>query len=502
MKKPLVLTILDGCGIREESDGNAFKNANKPTFDYLWNNYPHTLLQASGNFVGLPDGQMGNSEVGHMNIGAGRLFYQPLEFINHEIETKSFYDNKELLKVINHVKLNDSKLHVMGLLSDGGVHSHINHLKAIIKMCKINDVDLYMHFFLDGRDVPPRSAYDYIKQIENENYGHIATISGRYYSMDRDNNFDRLKLAYDAIVYADAPKFNSAKELIDESYKNDISDEFVIPGIISEAKLSDNDGIIVFNFRKDRLRELFTCITNPDEYRDLAKEKGLIIRNFNNIKCVTMMPVVDSVKCPHAFSDPDLKNILGEVLEKNNLGQLRIAETEKYAHVTFFFDGGQEIDYKNENKILIPSPKVATYDLKPSMSALEVTDTLIDELSKDLYDVVIVNFANGDMVGHTGVYEAALEAVEFLDTCLKRIYDKVKELDGILIVTADHGNCDIMWDENHNIVTSHTSMPVPFIITKKGLELKEGKLGDIAPTKLKLINIDIPDEMTGDILIK
>ena len=502
MKKPLILAILDGCGIREESDGNAFKNANKPTFDYLWNNYPHTLLQASGNFVGLPDGQMGNSEVGHMNIGAGRLFYQPLEFINHEIETKSFYENKELLNVINHVKMNNSKLHVMGLLSDGGVHSHINHLKAIIEMCKMNDVDLYMHFFLDGRDVPPKSAYEYIKQIEDINYGHIATISGRYYAMDRDNNFDRLKLAYDAIVYGDAPKFNSAKELIDDSYAKDITDEFVIPGIITEAKLSDNDGVIAFNFRKDRLREMFTCITNPHEYESLALEKDMHIVSFNNVKCVTMMPVVDTVKCPHAFNDPDLKNILGDVLEKNNLSQLRIAETEKYAHVTFFFDGGQEINYKNENKILIPSPKVATYDLKPEMSAEEVTNTLIDELSKDLYDVVILNFANGDMVGHTGVYEAAKTAVEFLDKCLKRIYDKVNELDGILIVTADHGNCDTMWDENHNVVTSHTTEPVPFIITKKDIELKEGKLGDIAPTMLKLLNIDIPEEMTGEVLIK
>ena len=444
---------------------------------------------------------MGNSEVGHMNIGAGRLFYQPLEFINHEIETKNFYENKELLEVINHVKNNNSHLHVMGLLSDGGVHSHINHLKAIIEMCKNNNVDLYMHFFLDGRDVPPRSAYEYIKEIEDMNYGHIATISGRYYSMDRDNNFDRLKLGYDAIVYGEAPRFNSAKELIDKSYENNISDEFVIPGIITECKLSDNDGVIAFNFRKDRLREMFTCITNPKEYMDMALEKDMHIKEFNNLKCVTMMPVVETVKCPHAYNDPDLKNILGEVLERNNLGQLRIAETEKYAHVTFFFDGGQEVNYKNENKILIPSPKVATYDLKPEMSALEVTDTLIDELFKDLYDVVILNFANGDMVGHTGVYEAAKQAVEFLDTCLKRIYDKVVELDGTLIVTADHGNCDTMWDENHVPVTSHTLERVPFIITKEGLELKEGNLSDIAPTMLYLMGIDIPKEMTGNVLI-
>ena len=389
----------------------------------------------------------------------------------------------------------------MGLLSDGGVHSHIDHLKALIELAREENVEVCYHLFLDGRDVNPKSSYTYIKQIEDMNYGKICTISGRYYAMDRDNSFDRLKKAYDAIIYGVAPRFNTPKEMIETSYKEDITDEFVIPGIINDGKLEENDGVIAFNFRKDRLRELFTCITNPYCYINEAKEKDMEIKIFNNVKCVTMMPVVESVKCPHAYNDPNLVNILGAYLEKNNKTQLRIAETEKYAHVTFFFDGGEEKDYKGMKKILIPSPKVSTYDLKPEMSAEEVTNTLLSELDKDIYDVVILNYANGDMVGHTGVYDAAVKAVEFLDKCLTRLYDKVKEKDGILIVTADHGNCDTMWDENHVVVTSHTKMPVPFIITKKDIALKEGKLSDIAPTMLYLLNLEVPEEMTGEILI-
>ena len=502
MKKPVVLTILDGCGIRKETDGNAFHNANKPTFDYLWNKYPHSLLNASEEAVGLPHGQMGNSEVGHTNIGAGRIVYQPLELINMFIKDKSFFENEVLLDVINHVKNNNSKLHIMGLLSDGGVHSHINHLKALIELCKMHNVEVVYHMFLDGRDVNPKSAYTYIKEIEDLNYGKIATISGRYYAMDRDNNFDRLKLAYDAIVYGNAPKYSTSKELIDDMYSKDITDEFVIPSIINEGlTLNDNDGVITFNFRKDRLREMFTCITNPHEYESDALIKDMHIKEFNNVKCATMMKVVDTVKCPHAFDEISLNNKLGDILENNNLSQLRIAETEKYAHVTFFFDGGVEVDYKNEKKILIPSPKVATYDLKPEMSAYEVTDALLNELDSGIFDVVILNFANGDMVGHTGIYEAAIKAVECLDECLKKIYDKVMSMDGIMLITADHGNCDTMWDENHIPVTSHTLEKVPFIITKEGLNLIDGNLSDIAPTMLYLMNIEIPEEMSGKVLI-
>ena len=499
MKKPIVLAILDGYGLREEEHGNAVKLANNPVFNNLWNTYPHTQLTASGQLVGLPKGQMGNSEVGHMNIGAGRIVYQPLELINKSIEDKEFFQNEEIKNVMRHVKENASKLHLMGLVSDGGVHSHINHLLALLDMCKQEQVtNVYVHVFTDGRDVPPKSAYTYIKQIEDKlneiGFGKIASISGRYYAMDRDNNYDRLKKAYDVIVNNKGEVLPSTKEYVEDSYKKDITDEFFIPAKFTEnGNLEENDGVIAFNFRKDRLRELFTAITNPDEV-------DMETIHFHNVKTVTMMPVVHSVKAPHAFNDPKLTNILGEYIEKQNLSQLRIAETEKYAHVTFFFDGGKEVDYKNEKKILVPSPKVATYDLQPEMSADEVTEKLLSELPNT--DLVILNFANGDMVGHTGVLEAAIKAVETVDKDLKKIYDKVMELGGILIVTADHGNCEEMLDDNNNIVTSHTTNPVPFIITAPGLKLHTGKLGDIAPTILELMNIEKPAEMTGESLIE
>ena len=499
MKKPIVLAILDGYGLREEEHGNAVKLANNPVFNNLWNTYPHTQLTASGQLVGLPKGQMGNSEVGHMNIGAGRIVYQPLELINKSIEEKEFFQNEEIKNVMRHVKENDSKLHLMGLVSDGGVHSHINHLLALLDMCKQEQVtNVYVHVFTDGRDVPPKSAYTYIKQIEDKlneiGFGKIASISGRYYAMDRDNNYDRLKKAYDVIVNNKGEVLPSTKEYVEDSYKKDITDEFFIPAKFTEnGNLEENDGVIAFNFRKDRLRELFTAITNPDEV-------DMEAIHFHNVKTVTMMPVVHSVKAPHAFNDPELTNILGEYIEKQNLSQLRIAETEKYAHVTFFFDGGKEVDYKNEKKILVPSPKVATYDLQPEMSADEVTEKLLSELPNT--DLVILNFANGDMVGHTGVLEAAIKAVETVDKDLKKIYDKVMELGSILIVTADHGNCEEMLDDNNNIVTSHTTNPVPFIITEPGLKLHTGKLGDIAPTILDLMNIEKPAEMTGESLIE
>ena len=503
LKKPLVLCILDGVGLRKEEYGNAFKNANKPTFDYLWKIYPHCLLNASGKYVGLPHGQMGNSEVGHMNIGAGRIVYQPLEFINKSIEDKSFFKNNKIIEVMNHVNENNSKLHIMGLISDGGVHSHINHLMSLLDMCKRNNIKkVYLHLATDGRDVAPQSAYTYINKVQlklNElDLGSIATISGRYYMMDRDNNYDRLKKTYDVIAYGKGNKSDSIKDFIEESYKENITDEFLIPTIFDEdGIIEDNDGFITFNFRKDRLRELFTALTNPD-FNELE------IKKLNNFKVLTMLPVTQSVIAPYAFENTKTDNILGDVLEKNGLSQLRIAETEKYAHVTFFFDGGKEKDYKNEKKILIPSPKVATYDMKPEMSAKEVTDVLINEIAKDCYDVIILNYANGDMVGHTGNYDAAVNAIECLDECLKKVYDKVLEKNGILIVTADHGNCDIMFDEYKNIVTSHTTSLVPFIITSNDYKLDEnkvGKLADIAPTILEIMNIDIPSEMTGEVLV-
>lgn len=497
--KPVLLTIIDGFGLREETKGNAVKLAHKPNFDYLWNNYPHSTLIASGEEVGLPKGQMGNSEVGHMNIGAGRLVYQPQELINASIRNKSFYQNEEILKVINHTKQNSSKLHILGLVSDGGVHSHINHLLALLDMCKQNDVkELYLHLFTDGRDVDPHSANNYIEQVEEKlielGIGKIASISGRYYAMDRDNNYDRLKKAYDAITGNDNVTSKSIKEYIDDSYNKGISDEFIEPQLfVSEGIISSNDGVIVFNYRKDRLREILTALTNKD-FNDME------VKKIANLKVVTMLPVVESVKANFAFNDPILKNILGEYVASKGLSQLRIAETEKYAHVTFFFDGGKEVDYPNEKKILIPSPKVATYDLKPEMSIEKVTDTLLAELDNN-YDLIILNFANCDMVGHTGSLEASIKAVEKVDESLGKIHQKIKEINGLMIVTADHGNCELMIDENDNIITSHTTNKVPFIICNKNYHPKEGKLGDIAPTILKLMNLDIPEEMTGNIMI-
>ena len=502
--KPVVLCILDGCGIREESDGNAFKNANKPTLDMLFKKYPNSILQASGEAVGLPKGQMGTSEVGHMNLGSGRIALQPLQAITESIENKSFFNNEKILEVLNHVKNNNSNLHIFGLLSDGGVHSHINHALALLEMCKNNNIEnVYFDICLDGRDTYEKSALKYLEILENKikelGIGKISTINGRYYAMDRDNNFDRLKLSYDAIVYGKGKVYNNYKELIEENYNNGKYDEFVLPGIINNCPLNDGDAIITFNFRKDRLREMFTLLSNPSAYEEQAKEKGIEVKHFNNLKTLTMFPVTETVKSKHAFNDLDLKNILVDYLHNNHISQLRIAETEKYPHVTFFFDGGREVEYNDMKKILIPSPKVATYDLKPEMSVYEVTNNFLKEVGN--FDVTIMNLANGDMVGHTGVYEAAKQAVEDMDKCIEKIYNKVMELNGVLIIIADHGNCDVMWDEDKKPVTSHTTNPVPCIITKEGLKLKDGKLADIAPTMLKLLELPIPEEMTGDVLI-
>ncbi len=495
--KPLVLCIMDGVGEREETHGNAVKAAHTPNLDMLKEKYGYSLLEASGSKVGLPDGQMGNSEVGHTNIGAGRIVYQPLQLITEKIKDGSILENKNILNVINHTKENNSKLHIMGLLSDGGIHSHINHLMGIIDMCIKNNVnEIYFHIFLDGRDTLPNVAYNYIQQLENKikeiNKGKLVTISGRYYAMDRDNNWDRLVKSYDAIVYGKAEEYKTAKEVIDSNYAKDIYDEFIIPAILDkEGIVDDNDGIIVFNYRPDRLRELFSALTNPNF-------KGFETKLLNNIKLVTMMPVSEEVICTNAFELQKLDNIIGDYLSDHNLKQLRISETEKYAHVTYFFDGGVEKEIKGCEKILIPSPKVATYDLKPEMSAYLITDKLLSIIDK--YDVVIMNYANGDMVGHTGVFDATVKAVEVVDECIGKVYKKVMELGGTLIVTADHGNSDYMLDDNNNVITSHSTSLVPFIVTKEGIVLKNGKLGDIAPTMLKLLDLEQPKEMTGEAL--
>ena len=504
MNKHLVLCILDGCGYREESDGNAFKNANKPTYNMLESKYPHSLLQASGRYVGLRDGQKGTSEVGHMKIGSGRVAVQPLENISSQINSKELNNNKELLDLFEHVKNNNSALHIFGLLSDGGVHSHIEHLFGILDICKEKGIrNVYFDLCLDGRDTYEKSALKYLdmlnEKIKELGFGKINVIGGRYYGMDRDNNFDRLKLFYDALVYGQAPKYNNYQDLINDNYNKNILDEFVIPGIINECPLKDNDGVLAFNFRKDRLRELFTLLSNPSAYEKDAMAKGLNVKHFNNLKTLTMYPVTETVLSHHVYNDLDLKNILVDYLHNNHLSQFRIAETEKYPHVTFFFDGGKEIEYDDMKKILIPSPKVATYDLKPEMSVYEVTDAFLENVDK--YDVTVMNLANGDMVGHTGVYDAAVKAVEHMDKCLTKIYNKIMEIGGTLIIIADHGNCDVMWDKDHKPVTSHTTNPVECIITKEGISLHDGSLCDVAPTMLSLLGLKIPEEMTGKSLI-
>ena len=496
--KKVLLTIMDGVGLRKSNHGNAFNQAKHPNLDYLMKNYPNSKLEASGELVGLPKGQMGNSEVGHMNIGAGRVVYQPLQLITKSIESGEILNNKNINEVINHTKDNDSKLHIMGLLSDGGIHSHIDHLMGIIDMCQKKGVkNLYFHLFLDGRDTLPHSSYSFIKKLEDKikeiNMGTIVTISGRYYAMDRDNNWDRVYKAYNAIVNGVGEEYSTVKKAIDSNYERNITDEFIVPAVFDKSGLLDNnDGIILFNFRPDRVRELFTSFTNPNF--DSFKVKPL-----NNIKLVTMMPVADTVICTNAFDNQKLDNTLGEYLASKGVKQLRIAETEKYAHVTYFFDGGIEKDLKGCKRILIPSPKVATYDLKPEMSAYEITDELLKQI--DNFDFVVLNFANGDMVGHTGVLDKAIKAVEVVDECIGKLYKKCQELDMTMVIIADHGNCDFMLDDEDNIITSHSTSLVPFIVTDKKYAVKDGKLGDVAPSVLSIMGIPVPAEMTGEFLL-
>lgn len=499
--EPIVLCIMDGCAIRTEAHGNAFLKANKPNFDNLVSRFPHSLLEASGLEVGLPKGQMGNSEVGHMNIGAGRIVYQPLVRIDKAIEDGTFFSNANLIEVMNHVSENNSSLHIMGLLSDGGIHSHINHLMAIIDLCKKEHIDkVYFHMFLDGRDTLPDAAIKYLDMLNDKikevGFGSIATLSGRYYAMDRDNNWDRVKMSYDAIVYGRGDNYKTYKEAIDNNYKNGNMDEFIIPAVLDkDGMVKENDGIILFNYRPDRIRELFKALTNS-EFDSFPHE------NFKNVPLVTMMPLSDEVICKNAFSNQVMENTLGFYLADLGKKQLRIAETEKYAHVTYFFDGGVDKELPYCKRVLIPSPKVATYDLKPEMSAYLITDALLKELDSDDYSLVVLNFANGDMVGHTGNMEATIKAVEVVDECIGKIYEKVKELNGTLIVTADHGNSDYMLDDENHVITSHSIYNVPFIITNDKYELKNGKLADIAPTILTLMGEEIPNEMSGDVLVK
>ena len=498
--KKVLLCIMDGVGISDNIDKNAFYNARTPNYDYLINNYPHSKLVASGEEVGLPKGQMGNSEVGHTNIGAGRIVYQSLEYINNQIKTKEFFSNDKLLEIINYTKEKGSNLHIMGLLSDGGIHSSINHLYALLDMCKDNNIDnVYLHMFTDGRDTMPDDGIKYIEALNEKinklGIGKIVSLSGRYYAMDRDNRYDRVELAYDAIVNAKGREYESAMECWKQQQESGVTDEFIIPSVIAGGKkIKENDGIIVFNFRPDRIRELPSAITN-------SNFKGFDREYIPNIKMVTMMGVSDEVICDKAFELPLIINPLGEYISKLGLTQLRIAETEKYAHVTYFFDGGVEMDLKGCKRILIPSSHVATYDLKPEMSAYEITDKLLEEINNNEPNLIVLNYANGDMVGHTGNYNAAVKGIEAVDSCLGRLI-KNNVLDKYaLFLTADHGNCEVMEIEG-KMNTKHTTNLVPLIVTDKNINLKDGKLGDIAVSILNIMNIDKPKEMTGNNLIE
>ncbi len=500
--KPTMLMILDGFGANPKREGNAIKLANTPNLDKLFEKYPNTVIGAAGKDVGLPDGQMGNSEVGHLNIGAGRVVFQELSRITNEIENGNFFDNKVFLYAIDHAKKTGGALHLLGLLSDGGVHSHIEHLKGLIKLANKNNVEkVYLHCFLDGRDVAPRCAKIYIEEIENLmdeiGTGKIATISGRYYAMDRDNRWERVSKAYQAMTSGVGRKATSAKAAVDFAYENDENDEFVIPTVIDEAGVvKDGDSMIMFNFRPDRAREITRAFTED-------KFEGFERKQLSDLSYVCMTQYDASFENVNVAYPPEtLVNTLGEYIAAQGLKQLRIAETEKYAHVTFFFNGGVEEPNKNEDRLLINSPKVATYDLQPEMSAYEVTENVVERMAD--YDLVILNFANADMVGHTGVMEAAIKAIEALDVCVDKIVKKVLELDGQILLTADHGNADVMLDENGNVVTAHSLNKVPLMhIANNPKNLKDGgKLADIAPTLLDLMNLEQPKEMTGTTLIE
>ena len=506
-KQPVALIILDGFAFRDEVKGNAVAQANKPNFDRYWNAYPHATLTACGEAVGLPEGQMGNSEVGHLNIGAGRIVYQSLTRIHKSIREGDFFRNEQFLKAVEHAKANGSKLHFMGLLSDGGVHSHYEHLFALLKLAKENGVEeVYVHGFLDGRDVGPTTALGYIeeteKQMQEIGVGKFASIHGRYYAMDRDKRWERVKLTYDALVDGTGPTAPTAAAGVQASYDNDVVDEFVVPFVITNegkpvATIDTNDAVVSFNFRPDRAIQLSTVFTN-DKFDGFK----LSDKHPQNLTFVTFTHYSVDVNALVAFENQDLVNTVGEVIAANGLTQLRIAETEKYPHVTFFMSGGREATFPGEERILIASPKVATYDLKPEMSAYEVTDALLEAIAADKFDAIILNFANPDMVGHSGMLEPTIKAIETVDECLGKVVDAILEKGGAAIITADHGNSDEVITLEGEPMTAHTTNPVPVIVTKSGLTLAEdGILADLAPTMLNLLDVAQPAEMTGKSLI-
>jgi len=508
--KPLLLMILDGWGHREELEGNAIAQANIPNFHHLEESYPHTFLEASGEAVGLPEGQMGNSEVGHLNMGAGRVVYQELTRINKAIKDRTFFKNVVLMEAMKNARLQNKAFHFMGLLSDGGVHSHIAHLFALLDMAKEQGLkEVYIHVILDGRDVLPQSGKQYIIQLEQKiralGIGKIASVSGRYYVMDRDHRWERLEKAYQALVMGEGKFAAGALAALESSYDVRVTDEFVPPTVIVDeagkavGTIQEGDSVLFFNFRSDRAREIAHAIVDAE-----VTEFACPVHPKVNFVCMTSYE--DTICTPIAFPQQNLKNTLGEVLSLSGLKQLRIAETEKYAHVTFFFNGGIEEPDPGEERILVPSPKVATYNLQPEMSAPELTQKLLEQLRKNTYDVIILNFANPDMVGHTGVLSATIKAVEAVDRCLGEIVAELQKMEGTLLVTADHGNAEAKVDLETDLpLTAHSINKVPFILVNdqfKGQKMREtGALCDVAPTMLELLNIPKPAEMTGQSLI-
>ncbi len=518
MKKPYAIIIMDGYGLAPAGDGNAISIDGSKNVNYYRENYPSATLGASGRSVGLPDGQMGNSEVGHLNMGAGRIVYQDLTKITKEIEDGEFFQNPALLKAMENAKQNGKKLHLWGLLSDGGVHSHITHLYALLEMAKQHGVpETYVHGFMDGRDVSPTSGVHYVEQLQAKmdelGYGKIASLSGRYYAMDRDNNWDRIEKAYDMLTIGMGVHETNAAEALKKSYENGVTDEFVLPTNIVEngkpvALVGEGDSVIFFNFRPDRARE----ITRAFSQDPFVVPKGTAFERKTGFLhpvyvCFTVYDAAYT-NVEIAFPKQSMHNTLGEYLAKMGKKQLRIAETEKYAHVTFFFNGGVEAPNENEVRVLINSPKVATYDLKPEMSAYEVTDKVLEELSTGTYDAMILNFANCDMVGHTGVIPAAVKAVHAVDECVKKVVDKILSMGGSALLTADHGNADKLLDTDGSPFTAHTTNPVPVVLISadekyRNVTLrKDGILADLAPTLLEVMGLPIPEEMTGKSLIE
>lgn len=506
MSKKVILAIMDGWGLGKIPDADAILQAHPAFVGSLYGKYPHTTLITCGEDVGLPEGQMGNSEVGHLNLGAGRIVYQELQRINVAIRTGELAGNPVLLATIRTAKANNKPLHLLGLLSDGGVHSHTSHLKAICNVCKAEGLtEVYIHAFTDGRDTDPKSGLGYITDLENflaGSVGKIASVSGRYYAMDRDKRWERVKLAYDALVNAAGPTAPDAITAVTQSYAANVTDEFILPTVILGtdhqpiARIQAGDSAICFNFRTDRCREITEVLTQTDH-----EDFGMKTLDLN----YTTMTMYDQKfrNVQVIFENDNLNNTLGQVLEANNKKQIRIAETEKYPHVTFFFSGGREEPFKGESRIMVPSPKVATYDLKPEMSAVEITDKLIPEIEHETADFICLNYANADMVGHTGDFGAAMKAAQTVDACVKRVVTAALEHDYTVFLTADHGNADFMINEDGSPNTAHTLNLVPFFIIDKEWkgEIKPGKLGDLAPTILKVMGLEIPKEMTGNILI-